>query len=548
MHSYGLWLVVLYNLAAVLAIAEGDVFLSSAYDERCPKSLESTPAPWTDQEGWAWEQICLGKRADLSKRPDAHDASCDVTSAAGWNDDRVVTPEFIETVLFYPSFQRLIPRMGFRIRCAKLTDDLDISRGRFEQDVWFEDMYFEKDVVADGLHVGHGLSFAGSVISGVFTADGAVVGDSLVLSGGRFYDTVSIRSAKIESGLFSRYSHFYGDLIADHIVVTDTLYIEHSRFALGIQMNHATVGGGVSMRGSSVDGLLTADHFVVGGDLHLGYGHKYDRTKVDPTTYRDAAIRKVEVEGDLNLAGITVAGTLDFTGGRVGGNIVLGQRALCELGHCGLVLRDLSVEAIDDYAQDSWRGLDGAVDLVGFRYRGFDVKFCSHEGCFADRPVGWLLSWLKMQHNPHKDHLPMPYLQLANALRQNGYEDKANRIMIAAKHHYRRSSKVDPIKKILLFLEYLATGYGYRGWQSMVILIGLICAGAFFFTPAPLKRATWQRKVSYSLDKAIPIITLDEQNKKLELSDWRRGYFYFHAIAGFVLMSVFVASVIGIVQ
>ncbi|MCI0708104.1 MAG: hypothetical protein L0Y80_11540 [Ignavibacteriae bacterium] len=67
---------------------------------------------WTEPEKWVWEQVSRSKVADFNAK---HSKKLDPRKPEGWTDERLVSPEFIETILLTESFKNIIPRQGFWI-------------------------------------------------------------------------------------------------------------------------------------------------------------------------------------------------------------------------------------------------------------------------------------------------------------------------------------------------------------------------------------------------------------------------------------------------
>ena len=511
---------------------------------------------WSSQELWVWERICAGEVADLSLHPNSPGIDCDVGAAEHWPNIREITADFIQSIRVNGDLQGVVSKRGLRLRCGKISGAIDISNLRSDGDIWFDNMYFGRDVVAHEVDVGGSLSFLGSRISGDLEAERIVVGKSLFL-GADVEGTVEMPEAHLGHSFAIRSGSFGGKVGLNRLVVGGDVSFWDSRFDGDLHFSKSKVGGDISMRQSFFSGSVIADRLKLGGDLFFGHGKARSIATVTSTVYRDVRFRNVEIDGDLDLSGVSADGTLDFTRGIVRGDLVLGWDPICSIGSCRLVLRDLSVYAVQDYIDSncdctkdcrlsgSWSGLDGRLVLVGFTYRILEQSEAVYDR--YDRPDEWWRCWLENQENPGNEHLPMPYLQLAAYLRRVGYDEKADRVMVAAKKHYRKAKTTGGGRRALLLLESITVGYGYRGWQSVLLLLGLVLLGTVL-PPMSLKGESWYRKLLYSVDKAIPLISLDEKSKKVEQEDGTRGYFYFLAIAGFALVSIFVASMIGIVR
>ena len=54
--------------------------------------------------------------------------------------------------------------------------------------------------------------------------------------------------------------------------------------------------------------------------------------------------------------------------------------------------------------------------------------------------------------------------------------------------------------------------------------------------------------VAYSFDMLLPLIQLQKSHADIELRGWRRYYFYFHKISGYVLAALVGAGLAGLTK
>ena len=168
----------------------------------------------------------------------------------------------------------------------------------------------------------------------------------------------------------------------------------------------------------------------------------------------------------------------------------------------------------------------------------------------ADRPVSTLLAWLSQQPDFRTVYHPQPFQQLADTLRQAGYEEKAKAIMVAAKNHHRDLSETPSRVKLQLWFQWLIFTYGY-GVSHPVIGLGILLLLGVWATgqrDGLLKRTSWGKRFWYSLDQAIPLLSLNERHKKVNLTGWVRGCFYAHQLIGFFFLSLLIAGLTGLTQ
>src|SRR5579862_5941807 len=117
------------------------------------------PKTWTATEIWVWETIKKGEIADFKSRDNK---ILDPTQSEGWNDDRLISPDFIECILLKEPRRSSLPRRGFRISGARIKDRLDLSNARLSAEWWIDDSRFENEVSLYSLKTTNHISFAGS--------------------------------------------------------------------------------------------------------------------------------------------------------------------------------------------------------------------------------------------------------------------------------------------------------------------------------------------------------------------------------------------------
>jgi len=213
------------------------------------------------------------------------------------------------------------------------------------------------------------------------------------------------------------------------------------------------------------------------------------------------------------------------------------------------VLRNVSAGALQD-REDAWGNLDGRLDLVGFRYERLGGLQGEASGTLAGRPVEWLKAWLGKQTNPENAYLPQPFQQLAESLRQHGFPEKANAVMIAAINHRRDAATTPLTTRALLWGGWATIGYGYENWRSLIWLTALVAFGTWAAGRGKgvLGRATLGQRFWYSVDQLIPLLELNRRHKSFNPTGWVRGYFYLHHIFGFILASLLVAGLTGLTR
>jgi hypothetical protein len=196
-------------------------------------------------------------------------------------------------------------------------------------------------------------------------------------------------------------------------------------------------------------------------------------------------------------------------------------------------------------------------------------------------------NWLALQ--PNDQFYPQPYEQLASVLRTMGREKDARDVMVGKNLQHRGYTNT--------YLEWWwykivgrLIGYGYKPSHPFALSIGLIILGALLFRfgyrnglIAPTKESAYEKSDApaaqcpiaesyprfnafvYSLESFTPLLKLDQSsnwtpnaNRRTQLHLGRvtvpitggilRGYLWVHIILGWILTSLWVGSITGLVK
>jgi hypothetical protein len=185
------------------------------------------------------------------------------------------------------------------------------------------------------------------------------------------------------------------------------------------------------------------------------------------------------------------------------------------------------------------------------------------------------IDWLKRQ----EPFQAPPYEQAIRVLRRMGHDRDARDIAIAKQVALRESGQMSAMRKRWnRFLE-VTVAYGYKPWKALVIGAGFWVLGMALFylghsfglmSPADSRvflqpafiasGGTWLppdyprfTAPVYSLDVFLPIVDLHQESRWLPnmLSNWGWAlwvYMWFQILAGWLLTSVFVAALTGLIK
>jgi hypothetical protein len=244
------------------------------------------------------------------------------------------------------------------------------------------------------------------------------------------------------------------------------------------------------------------------------------------------------------------------------------------LGPENIVL-DLRSAKVGTFWDDehSWPSA-GNLFLDGFRY----------ERLYAESPLDAKSrkEWLHRQ--PSGKFLPQPYEHLAAVLREMGHERDAKLVMIAKNRDRARFTRFPRQGWWWYNFFGRAIGYGYAPWRAFAMSLVMIVLGALLFGAgfshnliSPTRESAYEENsgkladdypvftpLVYSLESFTPLLKLDQSanwtpnaNHGAQVSLWHwqvttggllRWYLWFHIIAGWVLTTLWVGAVTGLVK
>ena len=208
----------------------------------------------------------------------------------------------------------------------------------------------------------------------------------------------------------------------------------------------------------------------------------------------------------------------------------------------------------------------GALELNGFEYDEFAFDAPTSAAARKD--------WLKRQ----EPFLPQPYEQAIRVLRRMGHDRDAREIAIAKQVALRESGRLTRWGRTWNHILEITVSYGYEPWRALRWAIAFWLLGITLFdagfrdglmSPADSRvflheafifGGSWlppdyPRFIAplYSLDVFLPIVDLHQESRWLPnmRNGWGWalwGYMWFHIAAGWVLTSVFVAALTGLIK
>jgi hypothetical protein len=365
----------------------------------------------------------------------------------------------------------------------------------------------------------------------------------------------------------------------------------------------ATIGGNLDCTGAQLSNpegtALIADGTKIGGNVFLTYGFRAEGEVrlVGATIGRDLDCTGAHLSNPEGMA-------LRIDGTKIGSRVFLtdGFKAEGKVRLVGATIQFLQIVKVfeaektildlrlaevgtlwDD--EKSWPKA-GNLFLDGFRYE----RFSEESPLQAESRIKWL------RRQPLDKFLPQPYEQLAAVLRQMGHERDARLVMIEKNREPARFTRFPRQAWWWYNVFGRLIGYGYAPWRAFAMSVAMILVGSFLFDfgynhglVTPAKENAYAKAPNgqlepdkserpklvenypvfnafvYSLESFIPLIKFDQSanwtpnaNRLAEISifdvqvpftgRFLRYYLYCHIATGWLLTSLWVGAVAGLVK
>ena len=533
----------------------------------------------TTAEEKLFRAVADGSLADYrAKKPEDNDLS----NAKNWPAERSLKSVRITWLCINKEASGLVMHKGIQIRGIRIDGELDLQ----SKEVAFPLVIME-GAILDGIDLRHAeirmLSLYGTHV-GQIKADGLKVNGSVLLfKGFKAVGGVRLVGATIGGQLACENGEFVNPngyaLEASSLKVESSVYLRDGFKAEGeVCLINATIGQLDCNNGQFInpDGYaLNADALKVEGSILLRNGFR--------------------AEGQVNFRGATIGGQLACTGGqfinpngkainadslKVKSHVFLNDGFKAEgkidlvgakIGGCfkwhkvdspeqvTLDLRSAIIGILND-EPNSWPN-KGKLLLNGLTYSDF------FDNCPKDAKTR--IEWIRRQYNKKSVSFhPQPYEQLAEVLQKNGHENNAKKILIA-----KNKDKVKWGPK-LTFGECLwyrifgpMIGYGNRPlWAFYKGLCGVWFVGSILFWilvgwilfliehrkyPAIDSTNNNSPKFNplvYSIDTFVPLVNLYQAKYWLPKSWFFRLYHWIHIGAGWILTTLLVLGLTGLIR
>ena len=426
----------------------------------------------------------------------------------------------------------------------------------------------------------------------------AIIGGDLNCIGGMFRYSTGVDSTA--NGIETECS-----INARGLKITGSVFLSEGFSSKGkVDLAGALVGGNLEFNSGEFinkgEVALDAERAKITGDVFLCAGCWRRSKPIEGGCFR--------IEGNINLIGVEVGGTVKFKGASfastsaspISSDIsLLGARIKRELIWKEVVsptqvILDLQMARIGrlSLSSDSWLE-PGNLRLNGLVYDQLEMenppRLHSVKGRVW-RDIDARIEWLRLQG---KQFHYQPYEQLVTSLRKHGRDKDAKTVLVAKARDRADLTEMAFIEKWWHKFLGLTIGYGYLPWRALLISVGIIIFGTLTFWIGHKSEIIKEtklveyveyveyvvagdpnvpRKLSvredypnfnplvYSLDMFVPLVDLRqaaywlpsvyEGQKEKMLTEVRlmRFYMWFHILAGWVLTSLLVVGLSGLVK
>jgi hypothetical protein len=171
---------------------------------------------------------------------------------------------------------------------------------------------------------------------------------------------------------------------------------------------------------------------------------------------------------------------------------------------------------------------------------------------YKSKATQWFETWLDSTQRQSYD--PSPYQEVINFLEKTGDSTGADSIYIAGKDRQRdracEESNILNFSTCFYLWAAFLVGYGRRLFIAILASMAFIIVGAFAFrNTETAHRTKIPLRWAYSFDMFIPLVRLrDKHYTEVDFSGNIRYYLYLHKLAGWILGTFIVASIVSLIK
>jgi hypothetical protein len=564
----------------------------------------NVPAPDADvckreETGWepddkvAWTRIC--RQGGVLNNVDrafssGTDADGDETKGEEPKDEEIkneprvppknkLSGKFIYDILTRTPYRERLMKTGLTLSEVRIDSLLDLTSTSIPG-VKFKRVNFEKGISVDNATVSGDLEF-NDVYTKTFSIESAYVTGALRLI------NVEIQHMDIDSScIFPKMTA--GGVVADGKSLIENpgentaLYLSNANFNSGLKLENGAYSTIVADN-VQINGMLEFKKIIVENtiahcsdafdeSLNLDSLRVSGSASIVSSAFRQrVTVMNGVLERSLQLTGTEFDSALSLDGSKISGNLIFAT----DVGSAGC--DDSKPRDIGDSVQwgpDSELGLNGTsvsrivaakcllrwphyIDLRNFKFESFlKARRDETKELLTEE---WYPKWIALGvRRDDTKKLPVglvfgtvssqTYSQISHYLTLADDPDAARKVAIAGNDAERCAAcrRVDVVTCVLMATSWALIGYGYRLWLSIVWAAFFIVVGALVVRRTPEAKDTTPYGFVYSFDMFTPIIKLREH--EFEVKGRARYYFYFHKLAGWVLVSFIAAALAGLTK
>jgi hypothetical protein len=412
----------------------------------------------------------------------------------------------------------------------------------------------------------------------------ATVGGYLACDGGQFINpgatALNLEAAKTGTVLLRYGFRAEGRVWLVGVTIAGNLECDRSQFinpgATALELEYAKTGPVLLRDGFRAEGRVLLRDATVGGDLDCSNGHFINSNPGDWAINAEFA----NIQGSVLLVGgFEADGTVSFLEARIDREFLLRDTVWHENASLNLIAA--KVKTLLNSA-NGWPNRDELL-LHGLTFDELSAD--------AQLSAQAQIDWINLQ--PSNPFRSQPYQQMGKVLRDMGLEEEATKMMIEknwvsgqhaiaedwANRHY-----VTLVFDLFWYIVFgPLIGYGYRPWYALIVSILFVGLGTFFFqfgyrhgivTPTDRQAYVTDRAGThllfetyphfhpfiYSLETFVPLVKLGiaqywmilDSNRGArvgrKVNPWICRYLRLHILAGWILTTLWVGGVTGLIK
>ena len=547
----------------------------------------------TEAEEKLFQAVADAEVADYSAEDEEDN---DPAGANNWGPERVLDANSIAWLCTDKRASDLVTHSGIQLKGGRIVGKLDLEFTK----ILFPLIFVRSSIPQEMnlLHVEIPVLILDGTHTGTIKADGLKVAGSVFLRNGfEAEGELRLLSATIGGDLDCSNGQFIGQngraLNADGLKVAGSVLLRNGFEAEGeVNLRGATIGGNLecedgqfinpnecALKGNQLNvmgSVFLHFGFIAKGEVRLpsaSIGSNLECDKGQFINPNGAALNGegLKVAGNVFLReGFKAEGKVDLFGANIGKSFQWRDVILPEKAE--LDLRFAKIGTLRD-DPNSWPE-SGKLLLHGLVYDQIHDK--------APRDAKSRIEWIRLQYDNRAEEVKgqfrsQPYEQLAAVFRKSGLDEDAKKILIDKNRDIARLTKLTLSERFRHGLFGLIIAYGYDPWRAVWFGLVIVLVGWLFFwagyradvltlaNEGPDTSGGFHALV-YSLDVFVPLVDLRQASYwlpnanragKVRISDniniavsgkVLRYYFWFEIIAGWVLTTLLVVGVTGLVR